>query len=440
MRQGPLPILLLILDGIGDRPCPELGGLTPLEAARTPHLDALAAQGASGSLYPLGPGRVPSSELAHFAFFGYPPDLFPGRAVLEGLGRDRKIPEGAIVGFAALRSVVRREDGFAVTGRYREAEDAEGIPLMAEVEAYEAEGVSLRLDYLDRGEALLFLTGGAGEEVTDSDPFFHTGHSVIAVQPLVGAADPGRAARTADALNAYLLWAHGRLEAHPVNAGRRGAGLRPLNFVVTKWMGRRKPLPSFEDRTGMAGAVVASAPVYAGLAALVGLQARLMEAEDPGADLRAKLETAAALLQAGADFIHVHTKAADEAAHTHDPHTKREVIEALDDALGPLAAEAGPFAEVLVGVTADHCTPTRGPQLHSGDSVPLVVRGATVRRDQVERFGERACVGGALGQLVGGDLLPLLLNLADRGAFLGGRPSPIPILGMPRRVLPLRPA
>lgn len=439
MRQGPFPILLLILDGIGDRPCPDLGGLTPLEAARTPHLDALAAQGASGVLYPLGPGRVPSSELAHFAFFGYPPELFPGRAVLEGLGRDREVPEGAIVGFAALRSVVRRDDGFSVTGWYREAEDAEGIPLMAEVGAYEAEGVALRLDYLDRGEALVFLAGEASEEVTDSDPFFHTGHSVIAVQPLAGATDPGRASRTAAALNAYLLWAYGRLEAHQVNAARRRAGLRPLNFVVTKWMGRRKPLPSFEDRTGMAGAVVASAPVYAGLAALLGLEARAMEADDPAEDLRAKLEAAAELFKRGADFVHVHTKAADEAAHTHDPHTKREAIEALDEALGALADEAGPFREVLVAVTSDHCTPSRGSQLHSGDSVPLVVRGATVRRDRVERFAERACIGGALGQLVGGDLLPLLLNLADRGAFLGGRPSAIPILGMPRRVLPLGP-
>ena len=89
-----LPAVLVILDGLGDRPVPELGGRTPAEAARTPVLDELARRGASGWHIPLGPGRAPSSELAHWSLLGYEGQLFPGRAVLEGLGAGLEVPEG----------------------------------------------------------------------------------------------------------------------------------------------------------------------------------------------------------------------------------------------------------------------------------------------------------------------------------------------------------
>ena len=41
-------VLLMIADGLGDRPCEELGWKTPLEAARKDHLNQIAAEGSSG--------------------------------------------------------------------------------------------------------------------------------------------------------------------------------------------------------------------------------------------------------------------------------------------------------------------------------------------------------------------------------------------------------
>ncbi|MQA17828.1 MAG: phosphoglycerate mutase, partial [Pseudonocardiaceae bacterium] len=78
-----LPVVLIILDGLGDRPIPELAGATPAEAARTPVLDAIVASGASGWHLPFGWGRAASSERANWALFGYADTPFPGRAVLE---------------------------------------------------------------------------------------------------------------------------------------------------------------------------------------------------------------------------------------------------------------------------------------------------------------------------------------------------------------------
>ena len=86
-----LPIVLVLLDGLGDRAHDVLGGRTAGEAAATPNLDALAARGSCGLLYGVGPGRAPSSEVAHWAMLGYRPDEFPGRAVFEALGRGQEV-------------------------------------------------------------------------------------------------------------------------------------------------------------------------------------------------------------------------------------------------------------------------------------------------------------------------------------------------------------
>ena len=79
------PIVVLLLDGLADRAHDVFGGRTANEAATTPNLDRLAAGCSCGLLYAVGPGRAPSSEVAHWSLLGYRSDEFPGRAVFEAL-------------------------------------------------------------------------------------------------------------------------------------------------------------------------------------------------------------------------------------------------------------------------------------------------------------------------------------------------------------------
>ena len=97
------PIVVLLLDGLGDRAHESLGGRTANEAARTPNLDAFAARGSTGLFYSVGPGRAPSSEVAHWSLLGYRPEEFPNRAVLEALGGAQLVGEDDVLAFAALR-------------------------------------------------------------------------------------------------------------------------------------------------------------------------------------------------------------------------------------------------------------------------------------------------------------------------------------------------
>src|SRR5437667_10783028 len=84
--RGMYPIFVVLLDGLADRAHDSLGGRTANEAADTPNLDRLAARGPCGLIYGVGPGRAPSSEIAHWAMLGYAPEEFPGRGVFEALG------------------------------------------------------------------------------------------------------------------------------------------------------------------------------------------------------------------------------------------------------------------------------------------------------------------------------------------------------------------
>jgi len=390
-----LPIVLVLLDGLGDRAHAVLGGRTASEAAATPQLDALAARGSCGLLYAIGPGRAPSSEVAHWAMLGYRADEFPGRAVFEALGRGQVVSDEHVFAYAALRPAERREDGWWLTGRPDPLRDAdEAAELVARCDGIEIEGLTFSLEHVWRGEALLRIAGAADDRVTDTDAFFRDRHPMLRPRPLVPEAE-----RTARACEAWSREVMRRLE------GER------FNVITLKWFGRPRRVPTFGERHGLVGGFAAESAFLRGLGRCVGLEP--IEAKlDPG--------LVAERLAAGDTFVYVHDKRVDEAGHTKDPQAKQRAIEQLDAQLEDL-----PTDRAIVCVTGDHATPASPEVIHSGDPVPLLVAGPGVRGDAVTSFGELDCAHGILGHLRGPDLMPVLLKAADRPLFLGSRPTPV---------------
>ena len=398
------PIVVLLLDGLGDRAHEVLGGRTGNEAADTPNLDALAARGSCGLLYAVGPGRAPSSEVAHWSLLGYRPDEFPGRAVFEALGRGQEVSAEHVFAYAALRPAERREDDWWLTGRpdpERDAADAQR--LIERCDGIEVDGLTFSLAHGWRGEAVLRISGGADERITDTDAFFRARYPLLRPLPLVREAE-----RTARACEE---WTH--------EVMRRLEGER-LNVITLKWFGRPRAVPSFLERHGVSGALAAESPFLRGLGTALGLEpVDAPETDDPVGDLRGRVELARERLDAGDTFVFCHQKTTDAAGHTKDPTVKRDTIAALDAALPDL-----PTDSAIVCITGDHATPASPDVIHSGDPVPLLVAGAGVRADAVTAFGELPFAAGILGQLRGPDLMPVLLNAADRPLFLGSRPTP----------------
>ena len=96
LRDSSSKIVLLVLDGLGGLPV-EPEGPTELEAAHTPHMDQLAAEGVLGQVTPIRPGITPGSGPAHLALFGYDPLEYEiGRGVLESVGVGLEVGLGDI--------------------------------------------------------------------------------------------------------------------------------------------------------------------------------------------------------------------------------------------------------------------------------------------------------------------------------------------------------
>jgi 2,3-bisphosphoglycerate-independent phosphoglycerate mutase len=263
---------------------------------------------------------------------------------------------------------------------------------------------------------VLRIEGDADERVTDTDAFFRDRHPVLRPRPLVPDAE-----RTARATEEWTRWTMEILAEHEINKRRADDGLPVLNVITLKWWGRPKRVPSFPERHGLHGTFVGESAFLRGLAKAVGLET--IEAPETGnaeVDLARRLDLIEQRLAARDTFVFVHHKATDAAGHTKDPLVKRAVIESLDVVL----RDRLPVDRAIVCVTGDHATPASPDVIHSGDPVPFIVAGPGVRADNVRRFGELDCAAGILGHLRGPDMMPVLLNAADRPLFLGSRPTP----------------
>ena len=433
-----MKIILVLLDGLGDRAYNVLDDRTPLQAAVKPNLDRIAALGSTGLFHAASPGQCLPSETAHYLIFGYAVEEFPGRGLLEGVGYHVPFEETDVLGLAHFSSI-RWEGEVPVLTHSRRDIKGDGndlARLYTSIAEYEAEGVRLRLHQTHYNDAVLVMSGDVSPFVCDPDPMI-IGRPMAEIGPLVVNREPEKAARTARALNRYLSHCHSVLKDHEVNRLRKEKGLAPANFLAVQRCGRRVHHGSFRERWDLDALFVGSGAVYEGLAHELGMDfVRMKDGEDPGKDLRERLEVA--LTDRSHDFVHVHTKAPDEAAHTGDPVKKLKAIESLDRGLDKLTSALEGREDLLVAVTADHSTASVSRLIHSGEPVPLAIAGPRVRRDNVSVFDEVRTAAGCLGFLRGKELLLMLLNYADRSSLLGHRLAPEERSYVPRRYKPFR--
>jgi 2,3-bisphosphoglycerate-independent phosphoglycerate mutase len=380
-------IVLLVADGLGGLPIAP-NGPTELEAARTPNLDALAAEGVVGLSTPVAPGITPGSGPGHLGLFGYDPLDHPiGRGVLEALGIGVEVGprDVAIRGnFCTLD-----DQGRVIDRRAGRIPTATCAALVAKLRAgVRIEGVETRIEPVREYRLVVRFRGdGLGDHVCDTDPLATGLHPL---EPRAG--DPG-SEKTARIASEFLHQARAILKDE-----------RPANFLMLRGFAKHPQIATMEDVYGVQPVAIAVYPMYRGLARLVG-----MTVVEPGATLADQIDTARANWGAY-DFFFIHYKYTDSSGEDGDFARKVAMIEALDAEVPRLRA-LGP--DVLI-VTGDHSTPSR-MRSHSFHPVPtLLWAPATVRPDLVTAFGERPCLHGGLGQFLAKDLMPLALAHAGR--------------------------
>ncbi len=416
-----MKIILVLLDGAGDRSYSVLGNRTPLQAADTPNLDRLAALGGSGLFHASAIGECLPSETAHYLLFGYPLANFPGRGLLEAVGYGIPFDDGDSLSLAHLSGVDFREQIplLTVTRKRIEENEEEISALYGALKPVNVNGIDFHLHRTDHNDAILVMKGNTSPFISDSDPMI-AGYAMARVLPVAGNPEPDKAEKTACALNAYLSHCRGVLSKEQRSRERDAMSGRWANFLATQRCGRRVVQQSFEELWGLRGMLIASGAIYGGLAHELGLTfSRQKDGPDPGSDLRDRIRTA--LADTAHDFFHVHTKVPDEAAHKGDPSLKKDVLTNLDRGLDELFSAVKNRDDLIAAVTADHSTPCGTALIHSGEPVPALVVGAGVRRDAVKAFDEINAARGCVGALRGRELMLLLLNYANRSVLAGHR-------------------
>ena len=420
-------LLLVIIDGMGDVPAPQLGGRTALEFAETPNMDSLARHGQTGMMYTVKKGVAPESSTGVIAILGYDPFNYEaGRGALEAVGAGMEFKDGDLAlrcDFATLGEdmrIIDRRAGRDLT--FEEGRQLSGeINREIKLESYPAD-FEFRSTVSYRGALVMRSRGKLlSGNVTNPDPAYYLENSVavakqefeMIVQESHPLDETESAKISADLVNEFARKSHEVLERSEVNKRRGAAGKLRANYVLMRGAGSRLPrFPDINRMYGLSFASLVNMPLERGIAKLAGMKVidLPLPSEDLAKDCRLMAESFLEHLR-GYDCFYVHIKGPDEPGHDGDCNRKARLLEVIDKHFLGALIEKLDLRSLILCVTADHATPCVA-KAHTDDPVPLLIIGNGVVADGSAGFSERICATGHLGTIQRGmELMPKLIAM-----------------------------
>lgn len=398
--------IIILADGTADEPIAELGGKTPLQAAKKPYIDMLAAKGKSGLYDTIPPGYKPGSEIANLAVMGYDvPKVFEGRGSLEAASMGVNILPGEL----AMRcNVICIEDGKIKnhSAGHISNKEAEELILYLDKELNDGKvsfypGVSYR--------HLLKLKGG-NKDLDCTPP-----HDVIGTKfedVLIKAKTP-ESQETASYLNRLILKSQELLKDHPVNKKRIAEGKDPANSIWPWSPGYRPQMHTLKELYGIkSGSVISAVDLIMGIGVYAGLKQIHVEGATGLYDTNYEGKAQAAIeALRNDDFVYLHIEASDEAGHEGDYRLKTKTIEYLDDRVVKTIYEATKDWDepVTIAILPDHPTPCV-LRTHTNKPIPFLIYRSNGEADTVQVYDEFESPKGAYGLIKGQEFMQLLMS------------------------------
>jgi 2,3-bisphosphoglycerate-independent phosphoglycerate mutase len=415
-------IVYVVLDGVGDRPIPELRDRTPLEAAETPHLDRLAGKGAMGLLYAVKRGIAPESDAGVFSLLSYDPSKFDlSRGVVEAIGAGMNFREKDLAlrcNFATVKDgqVVDRRAGRSVSNNearhmVEAINNDSGLKRLADFELKST--IGHRCALVIHADGMQFSSS-----ISNLDPAYaRKGKIAIAKSGLklptpipkcVGLSKSKVAIQTARFLNEFTDQIHKVLRKHAVNVSREQRGELPANFLLMRDAGTRMPkVRTLQEKFHVNSVALADMPVELGIAKVIGMDTQVFPPDRTQEGYSQRAKKALELAQRY-DLVYVHLKGPDEPGHDGDFEGKKNSIQDIDSGFFSGLED---LESKLVCVTADHSTPCIAKG-HTDDPVPLLIVGQRVKSDGSKRFTESYAKNGRLGIIKHGhEILPMLTKM-----------------------------
>lgn len=400
--------IVMLGDGMADRPLPQLDGKTPLETASKPYMDFLAQHGATGMVRTIPEGMPPGSDAANMSVMGYPPArYYTGRSPLEAvsMGIDMESDDVAIrCNLVCLSDEAEYADRSMIDYSSGEIGTKEARELLSYVAKELNTDSAMLYPGISYRHCLLLKHAKTGDELTP--PHDITGRPIREYLPR---------GINADMLYGMMRRSYELLREHPINLARVSRGERPANSCWFWGEGTKPALSPFGELYGKKAGVVCAVDLIKGLGICTGMKVPFV----PGAtgakrtDFAAKGRMALKMLREDCELVYIHVEAPDESGHAGDIPCKVDAIEAIDrDVLGyvmdGLRADGEDFAVLL---TPDHPTPIE-IRTHCADPVPFVLyRSDAERGPHASHYTEKAAASTGLFLPEGPMLMQKLISL-----------------------------
>lgn len=379
---------VLIPDGMADRAVPVLGGMTPMEKADKPTMDALAKVSRCGTVLNVPHGMVPESDTANLAILSYDPKVYSkGRSPLEAMSLGLHMdPDDTAI---RCNVVTLSED----TDVY---EDRTIIDHSAgDITTAEADELVKALNEALPMEGRVLHTGVSYRHCMiwkNADPTYNFERPHDHLGQVIGAFLP-KAEDGGEAFLEYMKKGAEVLAHHPVNEARRAKGLRPANSPWLWSPGRKPALPDFQEKWGVRGAIVCAVDLIKGIGVCAGCDVYDVEGATGNyyTNYVGKGQRAIEAFRDGHDFVYVHVEAPDECGHQGEAEQKVSSIEKIDhDVLAPVLdylRSTGEDFKILC--LPDHPTPIE-IRTHAPEPVPFFLYDST-KEQPGTKFTEKEC-------------------------------------------------
>ena len=396
--------IIILGDGMSDRPTQALGGLTPLQAADTPNINKLARMGRTGMLKSVPDGWKPGSEIANLSILGYDVSkVFEGRGSLEAASMGIEIGDDEM----AMRcNLITIKEGKIKNHSAGHITNSEANVLIAYLQK---ELGGTRVNFfpgISYRHLLKMKNGDKRIECTPPHDVPGTPFRNVMIKPQVP-----EAAETAEYLNMLTLRSQEILADHPVNQKRIAEGKDPANSIWLWSPGYRPKMDTLAQKYGLEkGSVISAVDLIKGIGRYAGLKSIEVEGATGLYDTNYEGKAAAAIEALRTDdFVFLHIEASDEAGHEGDAALKIRTIEYLDKrVVGPIMDELSKWDEpVTIAVLPDHPTPVE-LRIHVNDPVPFIIYKPGEEPDKITEYNEFEPQNGYYGTIEAADFMDIL--------------------------------
>lgn len=380
--------VVLVGDGMADREIPELGGRTPLQVAKTPHMDSVAQRGEAGCLRTIPDQCAKGSDVANLSILGYDPArYYTGRGPLEAINLGVELGAQDVAFRCNLVTLAPRDGTFVMedySAGHITTEEARTL-----IESLDRSLGGLEVSFYPGTSYrhVMLWRGGEAEGVL-TPPHDISGQDVASYLPQ---------GNNLQMLRHLMEESADVLREHPVNQARRGRALPPATHIWLWGQGRAPSMPAFKDRYGLAGAVIAAVDLMRGIGRCLGLEVVVV----PGAtgfidtNYLGKAEACLRVLTT-AEFAFLHVEAPDEMGHAGDVEGKVRAIEQFDaKVVGTVLEGLSRLGPHKVLLATDHATPI-AVRTHTAEAVPFAIFSSAEPRCEPHPYDERLAEVGRL--------------------------------------------